>query len=105
MGESVTSMEVDREEAGQSPYLEWLLHLDENIQDKVTSQVTKLSHGIGDIKTLGEGLFELRIHFGPGFRIYFVNRTNTIVLLLAGSSKKDQKRTIRLARKIKEREL
>jgi putative addiction module killer protein len=90
---------------GHSPYEEWLNGLDSQLQDIIVSHVEKLEFGLGDVKRLGEGLFELRIHFGPGYRIFFVNKTNKIVLILGGASKKDQKRTIRMVKRIIKSEL
>ena len=99
------TIEVYRDKNGRSPYEEWLQNLPPDVQDKITAQVHKLALAIGDVKSLGGGLFECRIHFGPGFRVYFANKTNVVVLLLVGSLKKDQSRTIHVARTIIETEL
>ncbi len=88
------------DEHGQSPYEEWLNGLDTQIHDIIVSHVEKLEFGLGDVKSLGEGLFELRIHFGAGYRIFFVNKSNRIVLVLGGALKRDQKRTIRMVKRI-----
>lgn len=56
----------------------------------------------GDAKSLGQGLFEMRIHAGPGYRIYFCWRGLDLVLLLCAGNKSDQARDIRRARHIAE---
>lgn len=60
----------------------------------------------GDCEPVGEGISELRIHVGPGYRIYFIRRGGTVYLLLCGGNKATQKRDIarakRMARDIKE---
>jgi putative addiction module killer protein len=57
---------------------------------------------LGDYRTLGEGLYELRFFFGPGFRIYFTIRQGTIVFLLCGGDKSSQSKDIQKARQIME---
>jgi len=52
----------------------------------------------GDIRPIGEGLSELRIHYGPGYRIYLTKRGDTYVILLAGGDKSSQAQDIRLAK-------
>ena len=56
--------------------------------------------GIGWQKNLGEKLMELKIDAGPGYRVYFYRDGDEVILLLAGSPKKTQERTIRLCRKL-----
>jgi len=51
----------------------------------------------GDVKPVGEGVSELRIDYGPGYRVYFVPRGETLVILLAGGDKRTQNRDIRTA--------
>jgi putative addiction module killer protein len=53
----------------------------------------------GDVKPIGEGVSELRIDFGPGYRVYFIQRGQTLVILLAGGDKRTQERDIRKALK------
>lgn len=54
----------------------------------------------GNAKPLGEGVHELRMDFGPGYRAYFINRDGRLILLLCGGDKSSQKRDIALARKM-----
>lgn len=86
---------------GKEPFNEWLLSLrDKAARDKLTARVDRAAHGnFGDWKPLTgmKGLFELREHHGPGHRVYFAMVGQTVLLLLAGSTKKDQRRVIRKA--------
>ena len=54
----------------------------------------------GDSRSVGEGVFELRIHFGPGYRVYFVRRGVELILLLCGGSKSSQQANIARAKKL-----
>ncbi|MEO8374743.1 MAG: type II toxin-antitoxin system RelE/ParE family toxin [Sphingomonas bacterium] len=65
----------------------------------------RLAHGnAGDAKPVGDGVFELRMLFGPGYRAYFMYRDGIVILLLAGGDKDSQKRDIGKARHLARRE-
>ena len=78
------------------PYLDWFNELDTSIQVRVNKRVKKLSEGIyGDHKSLQKSdLSEFRIDIGKGYRIYYYDINNTLIIFLAGSEKKDQKKVI-----------
>jgi putative addiction module killer protein len=88
------------DELGRSPYAQWLSGLrDPRAKAKVILQVDKMALGLfGDVEPIGEGLSELRIHYGPGYRIYFAKERNHIYLLLCGGDKSTQKNDIRKAK-------
>jgi putative addiction module killer protein len=67
----------------------------------IAARVTRLAEGLpGDVSPVGEGVSELRIHYGPGYRVYFQRRGNTLVVLLCGGDKGTQARDIDVAKKL-----
>jgi len=65
---------------------------------KIMTRLDRLSEGHkGDVKPVGAGVLEARINYGPGYRIYFVRRGQTVVVLLCGGDKSTQSRDIRRA--------
>ena len=76
--------------SGKSPYNEWLNKLrDIKTQAKILQRIDRLRLGnFGDCKALGDGVYELRINFGPGYRVYYGKKQNILVILLCGGSKK-----------------
>ena len=86
---------------GKCPYTEWFNELDTSIQLRVDKRVEKLRVGIyGDHHWLQKSeLSELRMDFGKGYRIYYYDIDNTVVLFVAGSEKKNQKKVVQQANK------
>lgn len=86
--------------SGESPYRKWFLSLkDGMVRSRIRARVDRLSLGNpGDYKSLGEGVCELRLDFGPGFRIYYAQIKTIVVLLLCGGDKSTQVRDIRQAK-------
>ena len=67
----------------------------------VATRITRLAEGLpGDVSPVGGGVSELRIHYGPGYRVYFQQRGKILILLLCGGSKRTQARDITLAKKL-----
>ncbi len=85
---------------GRSPFAEWLESIQDNrTQSRVQTRLDRLEAGdFGDCRAVGEGVFELRLHFGAGYRIYFGEVDNTIVLLLCAGDKSSQMRDIERAK-------
>ena len=83
-------------------FSKWLGTLkDMRARAKVLVRVERLAHGNpGDVEPVGEGVSELRIDHGPGYRVYFVQRGMRYVLLLAGGDKRTQKRDIVRAKRL-----
>jgi putative addiction module killer protein len=74
---------------------------DRQARARINVRIRRLSLGnFGDAKPVGEGVSELRINFGPGYRVYFVRRGRSLVILLAGGDKDSQDRDIRNAQKL-----
>jgi len=85
---------------GRSPFEDWLNSLkDSKGRAIIKARLKRVASGnLGDYRTVGEGVFELRIMRGPGYRIYFGQVGLTIVLLLCGGDKSSQEADIRTAK-------
>lgn len=85
---------------GVSPFDRWLAKLkDERASARVLVQIDRLRLGLaGDWKPVGEGVFELRVHEGKGYRVYFARDGKAIVVLLCGGDKSTQRRDIDMAK-------
>ena len=99
--------EVQQTEVQQSKvFTAWLKGLrDRRARDRILARIDRLSLGnAGDVGPVGEGVSEMRIHYGPGYRVYFTQRGDTVVILLCGGDKRTQardiKRAIEMARKV-----
>jgi putative addiction module killer protein len=74
---------------------------DQRGKAKIVARIDRLALGNpGDVAPVGEGVSELRIHFGPGYRVYFVRREKTVVVLLCGGDKGSQERDIAQAKSL-----
>jgi putative addiction module killer protein len=81
---------------------EWLTNLaDQKAKAKIASRIERLGFGNpGDVKPVGEGVSEMRVPYGPGYRIYFKQSGKTVVLLLCGGDKSTQGKDIKRAKEI-----
>jgi putative addiction module killer protein len=71
---------------------------------RIQVRIDRLSLGNpGDVKAIGGGISELRLAYGPGYRLYFTQRGDTLVILLAGGDKSTQRKDIAVARQLAER--
>lgn len=77
----------------------WLAGLKDKVgRARIILRIRSAEHGnFGDCEPVGEGVFEMRIHFGPGYRAYFTRRAKIVYLLLLGGDKSSQKRDIKRA--------
>lgn len=83
-------------------YQKWFESLrDLNARFRIAARIRRVSLGnLGDVKPVGEGVHELRITYGPGYRVYFIQHGDTVVVLLAGGDKSTQKRDIERAKEL-----
>ena len=80
---------------GRSPYARWFDRLNARAAAKVATSLIRMEQGnLSNAKTVGAGVFEYRIDFGPGYRIYFGKVGDTVVILLGGGTKKRQQRDV-----------
>ena len=85
--------------AGISPFAKWREKLDPTTRARVTVGVFRLEAGnFSGVKGAGESIFELRMDFGPGYRVYFGKDGEDLVILLGGGTKKRQEADIRAAK-------
>lgn len=80
-------------------YLDWFASLrDRQAIARINVRIRRLSLGNpGDVKPVGQGVSELRIDYGPGYRVYFIQRSEALIILLAGGDKRTQQRDIKTA--------
>jgi putative addiction module killer protein len=83
-------------------YAKWFKSLkDHNARMRINIRIRRLSLGnTGDVKPVGEGISELRINYGPGYRIYFIGKGDELVILLAGGDKSTQAKDIVKAKEL-----
>jgi putative addiction module killer protein len=80
----------------------WRLRLrDDRVRALIASRLDRLAYGhVGDARSVGDGVSELRIHHGPGYRVYFARRAGAVILLLCGGDKGSQAKDIRRAKQL-----
>jgi putative addiction module killer protein len=91
----MTGLEVRQTER----YAKWFAGLRDRLaRARIDARIRRLALGNpGDVRPVGEGVSELRIHYGPGYRVYFVQRSGKVVILLAGGDKRTQDSDIKFA--------
>ena len=79
----------------------WMRLKDERARGVIVGRLDRLAYGLaGDVSPVGDGVSELRIHHGPGYRVYFQRRGSAIIILLCGGDKGSQERDIRTAKRL-----
>ena len=93
-------IEIYRTISGKCPFDVWFEKIIEiHTRAKILTRIDRLKLGnFGDSKTIGNGLSELRIHYGPGIRIYYTKIDNKLILLLCGGDKSSQTKDIKKAK-------
>ena len=93
-------LEIYRTPNGQEPFTQWFESIpDLKTRTRIEARIDRIESGnLGDHKSIGGGIFELRLEFGAGYSVYFGQIGNTIVLLLYGGDKSSQVRDIKRAK-------
>ena len=83
-------------------FSEWLDRLrDRQARARIIVRIERMEDGnFGDVEPVGDGVSEMRIFYGPGYRVYFVQQEQAVVVLLCGGDKSSQKRDVRKAKKL-----
>ena len=86
--------------SGRSPFVEWLGQLvDRTARARIEARLATVAAGsFGDAKAVGDGVMELRVDWGPGYRVYFARVGLVVVLLLCGGDKRAQEKDIKRAK-------
>src|SRR5260370_23909545 len=85
--------------SGEEPFAEWFAELDAVASAKIARALARMEQGnLSNVKSVGEGVLEYRIDFGPGYRVYFGRDGDALVILLTGGTKKRQQRDIETAK-------
>ncbi len=98
--ESTIEIKLLETDDGKVPFEEWY----DSLRDKVTKvrvrrRLDRIELGnFGDTESVGEGIYELRLHFGAGYRVYFARLGNTVIVLIGGGDKSSQKKDIAQAK-------
>jgi putative addiction module killer protein len=86
---------------GQDLYENWLEKLDRPVAARIDAYVSRIASGnFGITRFVGEGILELKIDFGPGYRVYYLRDNGQIVVLLCGGNKENQDRDILKAKRL-----
>jgi putative addiction module killer protein len=102
LGQSVTpkTIKAYKDEDGNEPFTAWFRNLkDTHAKARIEVRLRRLESGLyGDCEPVGEGVSELRMFFGPGYRVYFGEEAGNIIILLCGGDKDSQKQDIKKAK-------
>ena len=85
---------------GGQPFVEWLQGLDDRqARARIEARLARVAVGnLGDVETVGNGVHELRVDWGPGYRVYFSRHGKVIIVLLCGGDKRTQSKDIKRAK-------
>lgn len=100
MSEERYQLEFYQQENGGVPFRDWLNSLRDSLAAaRIRARLTRVRAGnFGEVRTLGDGVVEIKIDHGPGYRLYYAMTGKTVVLLLIGGDKSTQKRDIKTAK-------
>ena len=85
-------------------FKDWFARMrDLDAKRRIAQRIVRVQNGLlGDVKSVGDGVSELRVNYGPGYRLYFVRRGLAIIILICGGDKDTQDKDIRLAKSLAE---
>ncbi len=91
---------IYQDENGHEPYTSWFKDLQDKVgKARIETRLRRLESGnYGDYKPVGDGVLELRLFFGPGYRVYFGEEAGNIIILLIGGDKDSQDKDIKKAK-------
>jgi putative addiction module killer protein len=93
------TIKIYQKDNGTCPFVAWLEALDATVRHRIKSRLARVALGnLGEYKRLGDDINELKFKFGSGYRVYFSEVDNAIVLLLYGGDKKTQAKDIKIAK-------
>lgn len=94
------SIVIYADERGYEPFIDWIESLkDPRNSRRILKRISRIEGGnFGDHKNVGDGVFELRLFFGSGYRVYFAENGDTVVVLLCGGDKSSQDKDIKKAK-------
>jgi putative addiction module killer protein len=88
------------DEQGRSPFARWFKRLNTVAAAKVTTALIRMEHGnLSNVRGVGAGVFENKVDFGPGYRVYFGKDGDTLIVLVGGGTKEGQSEDIETAKK------
>jgi putative addiction module killer protein len=96
----IKTVRIYRKSSGIEPFTQWINKIkDETVKARIRRRIDRLYFGNeGDCKLVGQGVFELRLDFGAGYRVYYGKVDDVIIVLLSGGDKKSQTKDIQLAK-------
>lgn len=91
---------IYRKENDDAPFKDWLKGLDGQAKARIVARIQRIEQGnFGEYKPLGDDVYELKYRFGPGYRAYYGQKDDAIVLLLCGGDKSTQRKDVKKAKK------
>lgn len=96
--EQIYTLKFYKDDQGNVPLKKWLHSLGTKTRTRIMNRLVRVENGnFGDCEPVAENIFELRYHFGAGYRVYFARAGKTLVLLLYGGDKSTQRKDIKKA--------
>ncbi len=100
MGKPKKQIKIYKDIKGHEPFAEWINKLAMPVRARVFAKLDRVeTDNLGDHKYISDGISEFRLQFGPGYRIYYGETENTVIILLCGGTKATQKKDITKAKK------